>query len=54
MIAARIARGSALAGRLAANARRIAIARAETQRRTDERRWRETRLLWPLFAKDLP
>lgn len=51
MITARQARGAGLAARLAARA--LAMARAENAlraRRGDGRRWRQARLLWPLFG----
>ena len=51
MISARQIGGARFAARLAAEAGRIARARAEAQLR-GERRWRLARLLWPLFAKE--
>ena len=54
MIAARLAdRGQRLALRLAKKAERLAIARAENavrSRANDGSRWRQSRLLWPLFT----
>ena len=46
---------TALAERLSAKARRLALAQAENRRLAragDGRRWRDARLVWPLFAKD--
>jgi hypothetical protein len=37
--------------RLTAKAAALAEARAELRRRSDPRRWRTPRLLWPLFTK---
>ena len=47
---------SAFAARLAAKARRLALAHAENRlraRRKDGARWRQARLLWPLFASKI-
>ncbi|USA39019.1 hypothetical protein [Pelagerythrobacter marinus] len=56
MIAARLRQPrGAFAAALARKAARLARARAETllrARRDAASRWREPRLLWPLFAKD--
>jgi hypothetical protein len=55
MITAREIAGARFAARLAAQARRIAAARAEArlrERRGDARRRRLARLLWPLVAKE--
>jgi len=44
-----------LAARLTAKARALAEARAEARalaRRDNPARWRNARLVWPLFAKD--
>lgn len=54
MMDARIAR-SDLAQRLTDRARKLAEVHAENRllaRRAEPRRWRDARLLWPLFAKD--
>lgn len=40
-----------LAARLLARARALAAER-RLARRADTRRWRDARLLWPLFGKD--
>jgi hypothetical protein len=37
--------------RLAAKAAALAEARAELHRRADPARWRDPRLLWPLFIR---
>ena len=53
LISARAARSPGLAVRLAERARVLAMARAETiyrARRGDAGRWRQARLLWPLFG----
>lgn len=56
MIAARTRRShSAFAAALSRKAARLARARAEEAlraRKGDSRRWRDPRLLWPLFTKD--
>ena len=51
MIRARQIGGARFAARLAAQAGRIARARAEDKLQ-GERRWRLARLLWPLFVKE--
>jgi hypothetical protein len=51
MIRAREIGGARFVARLAAQAGRIARARAEA-RRQGPRRWRIARLLWPLFTKE--
>ncbi|HEY6815912.1 MAG TPA: hypothetical protein VI168_10270 [Croceibacterium sp.] len=51
MIRAREMGGARFAARLAAQAAKIARARAEA-RLHGERRWRLARLLWPLFVKE--
>jgi hypothetical protein len=48
-------KGRAFASRLAEQATRLAVARAESlirARRGDPTRWRRAGLLWPLFTKD--
>lgn len=51
MIAARVADGARLAAGLAARARQLGEAAAEARLR-GEGRWRQARLLWPLFARE--
>lgn len=54
MIEVRLARFAAIARRLADKAERLAAARAEDNARQaagDPSRWRDPRLLWPLFTK---
>jgi hypothetical protein len=48
-------KGRAFAARLAEQATKLAVARAESRlraRRDDPSRWRRAGLLWPLFTKD--
>ena len=55
MISAEISGRESFAARLAARARKLAQARAETllrARRNDAWRWRKPGLLWPLFGKE--
>jgi hypothetical protein len=49
MISARITGSAQMAAHLAAQARKLALARSETRRR-GAGRWRVASLLWPLFA----
>lgn len=51
MLSARIA-ASALGNRAENLARRLAQSRAAKLRRAKAERWRDARLLWPLFGKD--
>ena len=51
MINARTNSGAQFAARLAAQARRLAVARVEARARGDGR-WRMARLLWPLFGRE--
>jgi hypothetical protein len=56
MIGAKIPAANGLARRLAAKAGAMAGATVESRlrgRQADPRRWRQARLLWPLFARDL-
>jgi len=55
MIDTRIVEAGTFAARFAADAVRLAKARAEAtlrERRDDPSRWRHASLLWPLFGKD--
>lgn len=55
MIEVRLADFAATARRLAQEAERLGSARAEENARqaaNDPSRWRDPRLLWPLFLKD--
>lgn len=55
MIGAKLAPDRALASRLAQKASVLARAALENRllaRRSDPLRWRQPRLLWPLFTKD--
>ncbi len=55
MIAARLPAATGLARRLAAKAAGLAATAMENRlrdRRADPWRWRQARLLWPLFTRD--
>lgn len=55
MIRSDVSRFATIAARLNEKAARLGRARAEMHlhaRRRDGRRWRDARLLWPLFLKD--
>lgn len=55
MIEARTDSRASFAARLANRARLLAVAAAESKlrsRRKDGSRWRNARLLWPLFSRD--